>query len=138
MAEFVDARSWRPVASVASAWRAPEEVATLIANHARREPHPDVDVATFVLASLDALLATQAELRRGLAPGRMTLPAERWHLAAASMVAARRYAAGLAAALGATRDDTTPAEPAEPAGTARLRRTTRIHRRTRRLPPLRA
>jgi hypothetical protein len=78
---------------------------TLVADHG---PHPDVDVATFVLTSLDALLATQAELRRGLTPGRMIAPAERWHLAAASMVAARKYAADLAVALSATRDDISP------------------------------
>lgn len=109
--------------------RAPEEVPVLVASH---EPHPDVDVATFVLASLDALLETQAELRRGLTPGRMTVPAERWHLAAASMVAARRYAADLAQALGATRAGTAPADPA---GTPRLPRNAGIHRRTRRTPP---
>ena len=57
-------------------------------------------MATFVLASLDALLAAQAEVRRRLSPGRMSLPAERWHLAAASMVAARRHADDLAVALG--------------------------------------
>jgi hypothetical protein len=65
-------------------------------------------VATFVLASLDALLAAQAEVRRKLAPGRMTLPAERWHLAAASMAAARRYADDLAGALGAAAPESAP------------------------------
>lgn len=58
-------------------------------------------MATFVLASLDAQLAAQAEIRRLLVPGRMSLPGQRWHLAAASMVAARRYADDLAVALGA-------------------------------------
>ena len=56
----------------------------------------------------------------------MTAPAERWHLAAASMVAARRYAADVAGALGAARNSTVPGP------VARLRRSTRIHRRVRR------
>jgi hypothetical protein len=77
----------------------------LAENHA---PHPDVDVATFVLASLDALLATQTEIRQKLAPGRMSLPGERWHSAAASMVAARRYADDLAVALGAAAPESRP------------------------------
>lgn len=81
----------------------------MVEKHEQRGPHPDVDVATFVLASLDGLLLAQADIRRRLAPGRMAMPAERWHLAAASMVAARRYASELAAALSAAR----PPEPGD-------------------------
>jgi hypothetical protein len=44
----------------------------------------------------------------------MAVPAERWHLAAASMVAARRYAADLAVALSAAR----PAEPSRASDTS--------------------
>jgi hypothetical protein len=116
--------------SVASALARPvAEVTTLAMNHGHRKPHPDVDVATFVLASLDALLAAQAEIRRGLGPGRMTLPAERWHLAAASMAAARRYADDLAVALHATSGDAGRTRTARPRRPARTRR--RILLRTR-------
>lgn len=101
-------------------------------SHAHRKPHPDVDVATFVLTSLDALLAAQTEIRRGLSPGRMSVPAERWHLAAASMAAARRYADELAVALRAAGGGALADGGAGPTVNSRLRRVTRIHRRTRR------
>jgi hypothetical protein len=119
------------VPSVASALAALEEVTALVA-----KPHPDVDLATFVLASVDALLAAQAEIRRGLSPGRMIRPAERWHLAAGSMAAARRYADDLAAALRAAGGDRDPAGDGDlcsggAAAARRARRPTGAHRRTR-------
>src|SRR5262245_41632728 len=53
---------------------------------------PDADLATFVLAALDRQLAALPEVRQTLTAGRPSQPGARWYAAAASVVAARRYA----------------------------------------------
>jgi len=74
--------------------------------------HPDVDVATFVLAALDRQLAALTEIRTTLTAGRPSHPGARWYAAAASVVASRRYAEDVTAALRTS----APAQEMTPAG----------------------
>lgn len=62
-----------------------------------------------MLAALDAHLACLTALRADLASARPTRPGARWYAAAASVVAARRYADVLSGALGDTGRDRSPA-----------------------------
>jgi hypothetical protein len=68
----------------------------------RRAERFDADLAMFVLAALDRQLAVLTEIRDNLSAGRPSRPGARWHAAAASVLASRRYAEAVAAALGAS------------------------------------
>lgn len=67
--------------------------------HCRTERF-DADLAMFVLAALDRQLAALTEIRDTLTAGRPSHPGARWHAAAASVLASRRYAEAVATALG--------------------------------------
>jgi hypothetical protein len=68
----------------------------------RRAERFDADLAVCVLAALDRQLAVLTDIRDTLTAGRPSHPGARWHAAAASVVASRRYAEAVAAALGAS------------------------------------
>lgn len=70
-----------------------------VSRRPRQVECPDADVATFVLAALDRQLAALKELRLTLTAGRASHPGARWWAAAGSVVAARRYADLVTAAL---------------------------------------
>jgi hypothetical protein len=72
---------------------------------------PDADLAMFVLAALDRQIAALSEIRASLTAGRPSHPGARWYAAAASVVASRRYADEVTAALrtNAAAEDLTPA-----------------------------
>ena len=53
----------------------------------------------YVLAALDRQLAALSEIRATLTAGRPSHPGARWYAAAASVVASRRYADEVTAAL---------------------------------------
>ena len=65
--------------------------------HHRVEMAPDVHA--FVLARLDAQLSELHRLRHELVQPRPSLPGARWQAAAATAIAARRFASDVAAAL---------------------------------------
>jgi hypothetical protein len=77
----------------------------------RPSERPDADLATFVLAALDQQLAALTELRKTLTAGRPSHPGANLYAAAASVVAARRYAEHVTAALRSV-GEVQPVEPA--------------------------
>jgi hypothetical protein len=70
-----------------------------VSRRPRQVECPDADLATFVLAALDRQLAALTEIRQTLTAGRPSEPGARWYAAAGSVVAARRYAELVTAAL---------------------------------------
>lgn len=70
-----------------------------VSRRPRQVEHPDADLATFVLAALDRQLAALTEIRQTLTAGRASQPGARWYAAAASVIATRRYAEHVTAAL---------------------------------------
>ncbi len=83
-----------------------------VSRRPRHVERPDADVATFVLAALDRQLAALTEIRQTLTAGRASQPGARWYAAVASVVAARRYAEHVTAALRNSGLDVEPADHA--------------------------
>ena len=81
-----------------------------VSRRSRQAERPDADLATFVLAALDRQMAALTEIRTTLTAGRTSQPGARWYAAAASVIAARRYAEHVTAALRTSGLDVDPAE----------------------------